>query len=102
LAELLPKLAELFRCTGRKFFWDLATLVGLKVFVHELFNTTRTVHVPTENLKHKKCVYARKGRISHIVEVPKKEFPLHAPHIAENPRQNLKGSDCKNVAGKMT
>jgi hypothetical protein len=27
LAELFPKLAELFRCTGRKFFWDLATLL---------------------------------------------------------------------------
>ncbi len=26
LAELFPKLAKLFRCTGRKFFWDLSTL----------------------------------------------------------------------------
>jgi hypothetical protein len=31
LAELFPKLAELFRCTGWKFFWDLATLMKSKV-----------------------------------------------------------------------
>ncbi len=29
LAKLFPKLAELCRCTGRKFFWDLATLSSL-------------------------------------------------------------------------
>ncbi len=27
IGRTFPKLAELFRCTGRKFYWDLATLI---------------------------------------------------------------------------
>jgi hypothetical protein len=37
IGRTFPKLAELFRCTGRKFFWDLATLFFSLNFFKSIF-----------------------------------------------------------------